>query len=350
VLPEAIHFEFHAERLTPSQALRELVKSAQIAARQHGRPFASLADLFADAETDTDNGEPNVSYTPEEQLLRDLANLAITLRDDGQVNPLTVADASQGVSRLYRIETGERRYWATWLMRDFFSGYEGDGSIPCIIIPSGKTSVFRQARENTARSGLSAVALARQAALLVLAVHGISKPDGVVTNDYYRQALQLDLRDKREYTADILAAMGGISKVHFSHYKALLRLSDTAMELADRHYLDEKKLRYVVGLPDDAHEEMVRQIISFNLTSAQVKQLCEQGIEPDENDEFNTIPRPARQMAKLARVQDDLFARHFARALLRQENDRAVARARLTTLRRLLDETERYLVDGEEIG
>ena len=66
------------------------------------------------------------------------------------------------------------------------------------------------------------------------------------SNDFYRQALDLDLRGKREYTDAILSAMGGIEKAHFSHIKALLQLSDEALELADRHGIDEKKLRYVV--------------------------------------------------------------------------------------------------------
>ncbi len=79
-----------------------------------------------------------------ETLLRDLVNLAITIRDDGQVNPLTVVDASQGVTRLYRIETGERRYWATWLLRDFIPGYSGDGMIPCIIIPANPSPSLRR--------------------------------------------------------------------------------------------------------------------------------------------------------------------------------------------------------------
>jgi hypothetical protein len=30
--------------------------------------------------------------------------------------------------------------------------------------------------------------------------------------DFYRQALELDLRGKREHTADVLSALGGISK------------------------------------------------------------------------------------------------------------------------------------------
>jgi ParB-like nuclease domain len=344
VLPEQIHFAFHADRLTPTQALRELIQVAQVAARQNGRPFVSVLDLLPDGNEQEDNEMDPPHLLPEEQLVRDLVNLAVTIRDDGQVNPLTVVDATQGVTRLYRIETGERRYWATWIVRDFLPGYEGDGTVPCIIIPSGKASIFRQAKENTARAGLSAVAMARQAALLLLSVHGIQKPDGPVSNDFYRQALELDLRDKREFTADVLSAMGGLSKVHFRHYKALLQLSDEAMELADRHDVDERKLRYVVALPPDNHAEVVRQIISFNLTSAQVKQLCEQDVNDDRSTPATPpISKPALQIAKLARSGGEVFAQDLARALLIQERDADVALARLVAIRRLIDDAERYL-------
>ena len=153
VLPERIHSEFHHQRLTPSQALRELVQIVQVAARQKGRPFHNVLELLPNTETETED-DAAVVLSPEETLLRDLVNLAVTIRDDGQVNPLTVVDISQGATRLYRIETGERRYWATWLLRDFIPDYSGDGMIPCIVIPEAKSSVFRQAKENIARSGL----------------------------------------------------------------------------------------------------------------------------------------------------------------------------------------------------
>jgi len=65
--------------------------------------------------------ETTVELSPEETLLRDLVNLAVTIQDDEQVNPLTVVDMSQGTMQLYRIETGERRYWAIWQLREFHS-------------------------------------------------------------------------------------------------------------------------------------------------------------------------------------------------------------------------------------
>src|SRR3954469_25530565 len=171
VLPERLHFAFHNNRMTPTQALRELVQAAQIAARQRGRPFDGLLDLLPNGDNETDD-EAKTDPSPEETLLRDLVTLAVTIRDDGQVNPVTVVDVTEGVTRLYRIETGERRYWASWLLRDFIPSYTGDGMIPCIIISAQQASPFRQAKENTARSGLTAVAMARQAALLMLTIHG----------------------------------------------------------------------------------------------------------------------------------------------------------------------------------
>jgi hypothetical protein len=342
VLPESIHLNFHNNRVTPTQAVRELVQIVQIAARQRGRPFNSVLELLPNGD-DEGEDEAEVKLSPEEVLLRDLLNLAITIRDDGQVNPLTVVDVSQGVTRLFRIETGERRYWATWLLRDFISGYTGDGMIPCIIIPEKQSSVFRQAKENTARSGLTAVALARQAALLLLTVHGYEIPAYAVGNDFYRQALELDLRGKREYTDNILSAMGGIKRSRFSHIKSLLHLSDEALELADRHAIEEFKLRYVVATPVEYQAEIVRQIIDFNLSAKQVKELCEGESTEGTTDNDSDISPSALKVAKIAQSVNSTTPQELARALILREGDIAVALARLQALRKLLNEAERYL-------
>jgi hypothetical protein len=342
VLPESIHFTFHNNRATPTQALRELVQMVQVAARQRGRPFNNVLELLPNA--DEDDTETPTPLTPEEQLLRDLVNLAVTIRDDGQVNPLTVVDASEGVTRLFRIETGERRYWATWLLRDFMPNYSGDGMIPCIVIPPQNASVFRQAKENSARAGLTAIALARQAALLLLTVHGYEIPSHAVGNDFYRQALDLDLRGKREYTDAILSAMGGIDKARLSRTKALLQLSDEALELADRYDIDEKKLRYVLPLAQEYHVEIVRQIIDFNLSAKQVKELCEGDVMDDSSDELiEKLPASAVKMARVSQTIHITRPQDLASALLRQEGDADLARARLHAMRKLLMEAEQYL-------
>ncbi|MHB8625330.1 MAG: hypothetical protein ACYDBJ_03410 [Aggregatilineales bacterium] len=342
VLPDRIHHAFHSNQLTPSQALRDLIQVVQVASRQRSRPFMNVLDLLVQPE---DENEAPSDLSPEETLLRDLVNLAVTIRDDGQVNPLTVVDATQGVTRLYRIETGERRYWATWLLRDFIPDAGADGTIPCIVIPTERASVFRQAKENTSRTGLTAIAMARQAALLLLSVHGYEIPDYPVDNGFYRQSLELDLRSKQEYSETILSAMGGIGRMHFSHFKNLLKLSDEALELADRHGIEERKLRYVLQLAPNLHAEIIRQIIDFNLTSKQVKELCN-GDDTDSHspdDPAAEIPARALKLAKIAQTAAQTSGQDFARALLIEDQNVHLARARIQSMRQLLTEAENYL-------
>jgi len=337
VLPERIHQAFHQQQLTPTQALRELIQIVQVAARQQSRPFTSVLDLLTQPEGEN---ETTSELSPEETLLRDLVNLAVTIRDDGQVNPLTVVDVSEGVSHLYRIETGERRYWATWLLRDFIPDSNSDGTIPCIVIPTKTASVFRQAKENTSRSGLTAVAMARQAALLLLTVHSYEIPDYAVENDFYRQALTLDLRNKREHTDAILAAMGGIGRMHFSRYKALLQLSDEALETADRHDLEEGVLRHVIQLPSEAQSEMIQQIVQFKLTGKQVKEIIEHNSTSELDDKPDAIDA---RLVKVMRAVERQTPEVFVQTLMREEKSTHLARARLQNMMAFLKQVGQLL-------
>jgi hypothetical protein len=345
ILPERIYQQFWAGRLTQTQALKELVSLAQIAARQNARPFNSVTDFLNSEDEEETANTPSLSH--EEQLVKDLVNLSATIRDDGQVNPLTVVDVSDGTSIQYRIETGERRYWATWLLRDFFPGYNHDGKIPCIVVPADKASTFRQAKENTARAGLNAIAMARQVALLLLTVHGYEIPNEAVSMGFYRQALELDLRSKREFTADVLSALGGIDKHQLKRHKALLRLCDEAVETADRHNIDEIKLYYATQLDDDDQVELIRQIVQLGLTTKQVKDIVEKGGNVATNSDEDNIPRlpkSAMQIAKLALKPDaEMDANLLAQAFVGLERDRNVAKARLRALRELLEEAELYI-------
>ena len=80
------------------QALRELVQIAQVAARQRGRPFNNALELLSQVENEQDTAVEE-QLSPEERLLKELVNLAVTMRDDGQVNPISVVDMSEGVTQ-----------------------------------------------------------------------------------------------------------------------------------------------------------------------------------------------------------------------------------------------------------
>jgi hypothetical protein len=166
--------------------------------------------------------------------------------------------------------------------------------------------------------------------------------------DFYRQALELDLRGKREYTTDVLSALGGVSKWYLSAYKSLLNLSDEAIEIADRYNLEEKRLRYLINLEVDDQIEMLHQILEHNLTSKQIKDLVEKGLpgqtNSDEDDLFKQLPKAATTLAKLAlKPSDDVDANHIAQAFISLERDKAVAKARIRALREMLEEAESYL-------
>src|SRR5690606_17144703 len=131
-----------------------------------------------------------------------------------------------------------------------------------------------------------------------------------------------------------------------SYIKNLLRLSDEALELADRHNIEEYKLRHVVTLPQDYHAEIVRQIVDFNLTSRQVKELCEgDGLLAKSSDPLEKLPAQAVKVAKVTQAISSTSPQDIARALMRQEGDPTIALGRIHALQKVLAEAERYLND-----
>lgn len=273
VLPEAIRAEFGAGHINARQALERWEALVAEEAARRGRPRPDWAALLnrdpddrAEEVFDTDPpGEPG----PEEELLRAIVATAATIRHGGQVSPITVVEMDGG--SYYRIETGERRYWAHhWLNMWVANGFD---QIQCIVVP--QASPWRQAAENTSREGLSALALARQLATLLLDLYDI-RPDytRAIPNDWYRQALEY--RVPRGEGEALRAALGSVQRSQFSRVQALLRLPDSVWELADRYRLEEKRLRYVLKVEDEALQaQLVRFIVAHDLPAERVRQLVE---------------------------------------------------------------------------
>ena len=130
--------------------------------------------------------------------------------------------------------------------------------------------------------------------------------------------------------------------MHFSHYKALLRLSDDAMEMADRHAVDEKKLRYVAALPTEMQSELMQQIIALKLSSKQIQEICN-AEEKTEDEQTEHISAKALKVARVLQSVAATSPKDVARALLQQEQNVTLAHARFQTMRQLLDDTDRFL-------
>ena len=275
VLPEPIRSEFLSGHINARQALERWEALATDEALRLGRPRPNWQALLdrdpEDRDADPMNLDPPGQPGPEEAMLRASVATAATIRHGGQVSPITVAEVDAG--GYYRIETGERRYWAHhWLTMWVSEGFE---QIQCIVVP--EASPWRQAAENTSREGLSAMAMARQLATLLLDLYDI-QPDYTrpIPNDWYRQALEY--RVPRGEGANLRAALGGIERSQFSRLQALLRLPDPVWELADRYRLEEKRLRHVLKVKDERLQvRLVRLIVEENLSADQVKRLVESG-------------------------------------------------------------------------
>jgi hypothetical protein len=140
-----------------------------------------------------------------------------------------------------------------------------------------------------------------------------------------------------------MAAMGGMGRMQLSRYKALLQLSDEAMELADRHNVEEGVLRYVLQLPVEAHTEMVQQIIQFNLTGKQVKEIVEQGNRGPDSDPGDRPAPGDLRLIKIMRGIERQTPQTLAQALIREEKSVHLARARLQAMVSYLKQVQQEL-------
>lgn len=351
VLPENIRSEFLAGHINARQALERWEAIVAEEAAQLGRPRPDWRALLD--RNPEDRAEDAVNFDapglpgPEEGLLRSIVATAATIRHGGQVSPITVVEMDGG--SYYRIETGERRYWAYYWLNTWI-GDEFD-QIQCLVVD--KASPWRQAAENTSREGLSAMAMARQLATLLLDLHGIT-PDysRPIPNDWYRQAL--NFRVPRGEGSNVRAALGGIERAQFSRIGALLRLPDPVWELADRYRLEEKKLRFVLKVEDEALQiELVRAIVDYDLTAEQIQQIVESG-NLIAFLEGESAPRARGYKTAADRVADRWagLAGQISRVDLALIADRWVnsqrpdeVREQIAALRRLLDIVEKRVED-----
>jgi hypothetical protein len=107
-------------------------------------------------------------------------------------------------------------------------------------------------------------------------------------------------------------------------------LSDEAFELADRHDVDEFRLRPILRLAPEVQAEMVQHILRFNLTGRQVEEICEKGLG-DSNKASETTPPQVRRFVKSMKRIDDNDEAEFLQGLLTEEKTVTMARARIDT-------------------
>lgn len=251
LLPPDIRSKFIAGKIDASQALAQWRKHAE-AVREEvtkaGRDPEKVGDVA---------------------WLSEIETLAKSIHSGGQVNPITVAR----IEDRWRIETGERRYWAhVWLVS--VVGDKSAAQVPAI--QQATLDPFRQAVENRHTSPLNAVSMARDIARLIITSRDSApgQKSRVLAFADYRAVAQDRLPSS--LTERIAAAMG-MSPDYLGRYRRLLALPDEALLIADRNDLTEKQLRHVTELESPKWQtRVVRGIAEMGLSHGDVEWWCRQ--------------------------------------------------------------------------
>ena len=192
---------------------------------------------------------PTLSENADVSTLIELIDLAASIYKDGLINPIRGA---AGV-----IESGERR-WLAYHLLHMFSGKDYS-KIP--TIEKSEVDVWAQAAENGSRTPLNAIGMARQIALLVMAMYegdaGVKfdrfetlvLPGGSDRAFYAQVANGEVYRVKRGLGERILNVTGLKSMDHVRRYRALLSMPDGLWVKADAQSWTEWQIRdYLDGI------------------------------------------------------------------------------------------------------
>ncbi|MBI5033386.1 MAG: ParB N-terminal domain-containing protein [Chloroflexi bacterium] len=201
-------------RLLPADLAQSLAAS--------GSPFDILGQLRVRSERDKWLRE----------RLQELDALAQSIADDGLMQPIRVI---RDDDERYRIEEGERRWWAHHILVQ--QGKQQFQNISAFVVEpesASKGLLRRRVAENVHRSGFTAIELAQAMAKRIQEI--LTAEPGIKQGEVERR----------------VGSENGMSDRRVRQFVALLTLSPEAQELAQQARLTENSLRGIVGIKDTA--------------------------------------------------------------------------------------------------
>jgi hypothetical protein len=202
---------------------------------------------------------------PLEDALLTLIELAVSIRQEGLTNPITVAP----VGLKYQLETGERR-WLSYHLLYLHTQDEKYAKIAARTVE--KVNIWRQAAENNARANLNAISKARQFSVLLMDLLETKRGDAFSTIDQFEreQSFYAQVADgercgiPRNTGERLLAGMGLKHTKQLRDYRALLKLPGIVWQIADDLNWTEYNLR---AMREQAGEN-VAKLISLAVAKA----------------------------------------------------------------------------------
>jgi len=242
------------DELSPDQQQPRRVIPAAIAAQAPGNRVAQLmawhaatGKIHVAAMLREEQPIPDDADTPLLLEWLKLIRFAVSVKP-GLTNPITVAPLNSQLT----IETGERRWTAHVLLNAFDVVHDGNDFSTIATRRFEDFSRERQATENTNRSDLNAVGMARQLALAIMESY---RDDKSVTfepmaafdheRDFYAQVA--NMQAKYGNAALVKRMMGGRGSSVLSDYKDLLALTSQQWDEADKDSTSLNKLMLLVN-------------------------------------------------------------------------------------------------------
>ena len=174
------------------------------------------------------------------RVLDELIVLGDSLHDTGQIKPVTGQIANIDGNDVFKMLTGERRFWATAIQAVI--GEEQDEPYVLALIDN-QPSLEKQIAENMAYKALTPVGKARAAARLALEANQIEPAEGEKETDYFKRVADLRLNDE---VKDLLQKNLQMERTYFGRLMKFFELPEESLELADRSEMPERVLREIM--------------------------------------------------------------------------------------------------------
>ena len=184
--------------------------------------------------------------------LDELTFLGDSLHDTGQIKPVTGQVVTENGRDVFRMLTGERRFWAT-AIKAVKDGTQEEPYVLAII--DNQPTLEKQIAENMAYKALTQVGKARAAARIVLAANDIHPQPGQSEFAFFRMVADYRLSDEtRQQLQDTLQ----LERTYYGRLMKFFDLPEHLLEICDRAEMPERVLREIMAYDPKTWEPAVR--------------------------------------------------------------------------------------------
>ncbi len=174
------------------------------------------------------------------QEITELTTLGDSLHDTGQIKPVTGQVVNEDGHDVFRMLTGERRFWATAIK----AVLEGQAAEPFVLaLIDNQPTIEKQIAENMAYKALTPVGKARAAARLVLESHQIHPGADETETAFFRRVADVRLDDG---TKDMLQKALQMERTYYGRLMKFFELDEKELETADKSEMPERVLREIM--------------------------------------------------------------------------------------------------------